>query len=149
MALNELAKTVNQTMRCLNKFCDAETKQFIAKNQNQMKPLFELATKLDKMKDSLSEAKYKKEFEKLTKAFQKASKKAVELKENKSLQKCSANKCGSQHLDNFKVLQKVHANDCKKKDKKACKMQKATESIVKKKKVTDKDLIKYNKLAVQ
>lgn len=111
----------------------------------EVRKLFESVAKVMKC----SEKKCKKYVKKLeAEKKENVDPKKKKLSSNvKNLNNCLAEKCERENRENFKVLHSYHKKDCQeRKDPKACKLAKVSESYAKKIKYSGKDFINYKKL---
>jgi len=135
--LNELIKSTNNLMTCINKKCknkQTASQDFMRKN---LEPFIkEIKDAREKGKPVLS-------------ILRRMKKKTEELAKNKlvlDLQDCSASNCQEGNKRNIKNALEVYKDNCKEGDKKMCKMVKYSENILKKKIITGADIGRFTKM---
>ena len=122
--------------KCKKKNCKKELEAFKTHHEKTVVPILQQINKLDKNKDS---KKIKELFEKIsTLSYDKGS-----------IYNCSVKHCDKENKEKFKAWTSVLKENCKKGDKKDCKLEKATSKLATTKKLTASDLAKFEKLLLK
>ena len=95
--------------------------------------------KLDKDKDS----------KKIKELFEKINTLSNDKTIKGSIYNCSVKHCDKENKEKFKAWTSVLKENCKKGDKKDCKLEKATSKLANTKKLTASDLAKFDKLVLK
>jgi hypothetical protein len=125
--------------KCKKQNCKKELEAFQTHHEKNVVPIFQQINKLDKNKDS---KKIKELFEKI-----------ITLSNDKtikgSIYNCSVKHCEKENKEKFKAWTSVLKENCKKGDKKDCKLEKTTSKLAATKKLTASDLAKFEKLILK
>ena len=150
---NVLIKDLKDVLSCMNKHCMKENKDVdkqIPLIQTKIKPLYVKMTDIRTRYESkkISEAEYKKLTDKVLKDIRAISDKfemtPVILKRNT----CTATKCQPETMRQFKTLDKLYTDSCKK-NKKMCTIAKTTKTLAKQQKISGNDLSKFRMLELK